>query len=141
MSKHPNPARPIMTDEQHAKLQDLCALCNLCNYREICTEHCIRGNCPNTTGEYEAFKLPEDCIDFDHYATKVATERIYEHLKAIRKIVMMIHPENPYMVMFLGAGKSNGRIMFNNTHWELPKEKKINFREPLEAWPQLPEEK
>ena len=131
----------IMTEEQHAKLQKLSALCGLCNHRAVCAHPSIRGKCPNTTGEYEAFKLPEDCINFDHYATKVATERIYAYLKEIRKLVMLIHPENPYMVMFLGSGKSNGRILFNNSYWDLPKEKKINFREPLAAWPQLSEEK
>lgn len=122
----------MMTEEQHKKLQDLYALCGVCAYQHNCNILSNHGKCPNVTGEYEIFKLPEGFINFDHYATKVATEEIYKHLKEIRKLVMLIHPEDPYLAMFVSTKDDStrpGTIRFNNAYWELPAEKKINFDE------------
>ena len=125
----------MMTKEQHKKLQDLYALCGVCKYRNTCAVHSMRGKCPNTTGELEAFELPKGYINFDHYATKVATEHIYECLREIRKLVMLVCPDNPYMAMFLLSNDSGnpGRISFNNEYWNLPRETRINFLEPIEG--------
>lgn len=124
----------MMTKEQHKKLQDLYALCGVCKYQNTCATHSIRGKCPNTTGELEAFELPKGYINFDHFATKVATERIHWHLKEIRKLASLVSPDNSYMAMFLLSNDSGnpGRISFNNEYWNLPRESKINFLEPVE---------
>lgn len=136
MTNHPS-AWPIMTDEQHAKLQKLNALCNLCKYQGNCSRMIRDQLCPEISGDLDAYVLPEDCISFDHRATKAATQEIYLHLKAIRELMLLVCPEDPYLSMCILSEDSNlpGRIMFNNTHWELPEEKQINFHENVDDVP------
>lgn len=52
--------------------------------------------------------------------------RIYNHMDAIRNLVMSYSPDDIY---FSGTILSDGRIYFNNSHWELPEEQRINFAE------------
>ena len=51
---------------------------------------------------------------------------ILKHMVAIRDLVMEYCPDDIY---FNGTILSDGRIYFNNTHWQLPEEQRINFPE------------
>jgi len=52
--------------------------------------------------------------------------QIYNLMGAIRTLVMAYSPDDIY---FSGMIRSDGRIYFNNTYWELPDEQRINFAE------------
>lgn len=126
-----------MTEQQHDKLQKLYALCDVCKYRHCCTSSIRDKLCPEISGDLDAYVIPEGFNSFDHYATSVATNQIYDLLKDIRRLVMIVHPEDPYLSMSILPKESAlpGRIMFNNTHWELPEEKQINFHESVDDVP------
>lgn len=53
-------------------------------------------------------------------------QEILKHMDAIRNLVMSYSPDDIY---FSGRILSDGSIYFNNTHWELPEEQRINFPE------------
>ena len=50
--------------------------------------------------------------------------RIYNHLDAIRNLVLSYAPDDPYISMVI---TSNGAIFFSNTYWSLPPEQQINY--------------
>ena len=56
-----------------------------------------------------------------------AINAIYKHMKAIRKIARDYCSEDDrYLSLLIGR---KGRISFNNTYWELPEDKQIEFWE------------
>ena len=59
-----------------------------------------------------------------------AEQAIYEHMKAIKGIVMEYAPEDIYISLSVN---SDGTIFFNNTYWELPEEQQIDFMEQQEV--------
>ena len=52
--------------------------------------------------------------------------RIYNHMDAIRNLIMQHSPEEIY---FNATITSNGLIWFHNTWWKVPESQKINFIE------------
>ena len=62
---------------------------------------------------------------------KQATKRIYSLMREIRDTMQQLDPdaEDRYLVL---AIQSNGSITFNNTYWDLPEDKAINFHEYLD---------
>ena len=61
-----------------------------------------------------------------------ATNRIYCLMREIRDTIYNMDPEtdDPYLSLFI---QIDGTIKFNNTYWDLPFEKQINFREDVEV--------
>ena len=55
---------------------------------------------------------------------KEAEQKIYEHMKEIRKIHRQVCKSDDYISLVV---LSNGAISFYNTWWELPEEEKISF--------------
>ena len=125
-----------MTKQQHDKLQKLYALCDVCKYQDCCMHSIKEQLCPEISGDMSAYVVPEGFSSFDAYATQIATNQIYDLLKDVRRLVMIAHSEDPYLSMcILPDPDFPGRIMFNNTHWELPEEKQINFHENVDNIP------
>ena len=62
---------------------------------------------------------------------KQATQRIYTLMREIRDTMQQLDPdaEDHYLSCTI---QSNGAITFNNTYWELPEVKAINFHEELD---------
>lgn len=62
---------------------------------------------------------------------KQATKRIYSLMCEIRDTIRNLDPEleDPYLSLTI---QSDGAITFNNTYWELPEVKQINFHEELD---------
>lgn len=53
-------------------------------------------------------------------------QELLKHMKIIRNLLMQYSPDDIY---FNATILSDGSIYFNNTHWELPEEQRINFPE------------
>ena len=53
-----------------------------------------------------------------------AEQEILEHMEAIRDIMLGLEMEDPYLSLTITP---EGRIMFNNTYWELPASDGINY--------------
>lgn len=53
-------------------------------------------------------------------------QSILQHMEAIRALLIEYCPDDIY---FSGTILSDGSIYFNNTHWQLPEEQRINFPE------------
>lgn len=113
------------------KLVILGAMCDICKYKDCCAAYVRERMCPSLTGDVDALQPPPGATDLEHYVTQVATEAIYGYLKKVRELVTLVHPEDPYLSMCILPKESDlpGRILFNNTYWELPEEKQINFHE------------
>ena len=62
---------------------------------------------------------------------KQATQRIYTLMREIRDTIRNMDPELevPYLSLTI---QRNGSITFNNTYWELPEHKQINFHEDID---------
>lgn len=56
---------------------------------------------------------------------KQAEQAIYEHMKAIKDIVMEYSPDDIYISLCVHS--EDGSISFNNTFWELPEGQCIDF--------------
>ena len=56
---------------------------------------------------------------------KQAEQAIYEHMKAIKGIVMEYAPDDIYISLCVNS--DDGSISFNNAYWELTEEKRIDF--------------
>ena len=63
---------------------------------------------------------------------KQATQRIYTLMREIRDTIQQLDPDAADLYLSL-AICSNGDIIFNNTYWELPEDKQINFNEERDA--------
>lgn len=62
---------------------------------------------------------------------KQATQKIYTLMREIRDTIQQLDPDAVDLYLSL-AIHSDGTISFNNTYWELPEEKQINFNEDLD---------
>ena len=62
---------------------------------------------------------------------KQATQKIYTLIREIRDTIQQLDPDAEDRYLSL-AIHSDGTISFNNTYWELPEDKQINFNEDLD---------
>lgn len=58
-----------------------------------------------------------------------AEQEILEHMEAIRDIMFSLDTADPYLSLSISE---TGRIMFNNTYWELPPAEGIKYGSPFD---------
>lgn len=57
---------------------------------------------------------------------KEAEKEIYKHMKEIRRLHRQVCTNDDYLSLSIN---SKGKISFNNSYWELPKEEQLDFFE------------